>query len=601
MKLKAFLTRRRYLVKIASTCIIFLLVPCMVALGLFLGVARGQLESANEEYYHNTTSMFCAYFQSKLYDMRKLANQISLDSRENGNTAYALSRIQPEVNEYYYWNALQALRTLENTAQYPLGVYYYETGAVLYNSCKYTVEGVCDFLYKDAASGAELSAFFREAAESNVGYFSDGKTLLVSMPVRLGAARLDALIFYILDASALDVAQFAAAGAYNAQFSIYAPDSRLLLSSAGANATLLENVADGARIRRIERAGQSQTAFLLENGGLYFAAIVPLDAMQQSLYTFYSSMQLALLLAIFSVVLLGIAMVYVNYRPIQKMADHFPADDGSTDELGGIVRYVERIQSEMNERNLALMDPLLGNMLSGAPIPSREMERLGLPEKGWYCVTCVRGGALRWAERAALAEGVRERFAAKMYITDIVGSGETVMISLLPAADGQGFSAFVRDWLEANVPGTLSVRTGPVVPSANEIRRSYEACADPAAQHKNTGENVLALRDAVLEFIESNYANPELCQVMVADHFGLSTYSLSRLFKNHVGAGFSEYVNARRIRAAKSLLCEGDKSVAEIASLVGIANANYFSRLFKAETGLPPLKFREEHGRAGKG
>ena len=66
MKLKAFLTRRRYLVKIASTCIIFLLVPCMVALGLFLGVARGQLESANEEYYHNTTSMFCAYFQSKL-------------------------------------------------------------------------------------------------------------------------------------------------------------------------------------------------------------------------------------------------------------------------------------------------------------------------------------------------------------------------------------------------------------------------------------------------------------------------------------------------------------------------------------------------------
>src|SRR5699024_10133717 len=138
----------------------------------------------NEEYYHNTTSMFCAYFQSKLYDMRKLANQISLDSRENGNTAYALSRIQPEVNEYYYWNALQALRTLENTAQYPLGVYYYETGAVLYNSCKYTVEGVCDFLYKSAASGTELSAFFQQAAETNVGYFSDGKTLLVGMPVR---------------------------------------------------------------------------------------------------------------------------------------------------------------------------------------------------------------------------------------------------------------------------------------------------------------------------------------------------------------------------------------------------------------------------------
>ena len=201
------------------------------------------------------------------------------------------------------------------------------------------------------------------------------------------------------------------------------------------------------------------------------------------------------------------------------MADHFPVDDGSTDELGGIVRYVERIQSEMNERNLALMDLLLGNMLSGAPIPSREMERLGLPEKGWYCVTCVRGGALRPGGTCRAGGGRAGALRGQNVHHRCRGqrrSGDDV--PLCPRRTGKVFAAFVRDWLEANVPGTLSVRTGPVVPSADEIRRSYEACADPAAQRKNTGENVLALRDAVLEFIESNYANPELCQVMVADH-----------------------------------------------------------------------------------
>ena len=85
----------------------------------------------------------------------------------------------------------------------------------------------------------------------------------------------------------------------------------------------------------------------------------------------------------------------------------------------------------------------------------------------------------------------------------------------------------------------------------------------------------------------------------MADHFGISTYSLSRLFKNHVGVGFSEYVTAKRLEAARELLLTTDESVGQIAAAVGIPNANSFSRLFKANVGLTPVKFRQEAGLDG--
>ena len=40
-------------------------------------------------------------------------------------------------------------------------------------------------------------------------------------------------------------------------------------------------------------------------------------------------------------------------------------------------------------------------------------------------------------------------------------------------------------------------------------------------------------------------------------------------------------------------------SVGQIAAAVGIPNANYFSRLFKANVGLTPVKFRQEAGLDG--
>lgn len=64
------------------------------------------------------------------------------------------------------------------------------------------------------------------------------------------------------------------------------------------------------------------------------------------------------------------------------------------------------------------------------------------------------------------------------------------------------------------------------------------------------------------------------------------------MFNSQVGAGFSEYINTKRISLSKELLITTDKPVQDISLEVGITNYNYFLRLFKSTMGLTPTAYR---------
>ena len=80
----------------------------------------------------------------------------------------------------------------------------------------------------------------------------------------------------------------------------------------------------------------------------------------------------------------------------------------------------------------------------------------------------------------------------------------------------------------------------------------------------------------------------------LADAFRISTFTLSRLFRNQIGIGFTEYVNTRRVTLAKQLLLTTDLPTKRIAEECGLPNYNYFLRLFKTLTGYSPTAFRHK-------
>ena len=54
-------------------------------------------------------------------------------------------------------------------------------------------------------------------------------------------------------------------------------------------------------------------------------------------------------------------------------------------------------------------------------------------------------------------------------------------------------------------------------------------------------------------------------------------------------------IKRRRIEKAKELLMQTDDAIASIAENVGMPDYNYFSKVFKAETGLTPTGYRKSN------
>ncbi|MDP3178729.1 MAG: helix-turn-helix transcriptional regulator, partial [Spirochaetaceae bacterium] len=95
---------------------------------------------------------------------------------------------------------------------------------------------------------------------------------------------------------------------------------------------------------------------------------------------------------------------------------------------------------------------------------------------------------------------------------------------------------------------------------------------------------------AVVAHVKENFARP-LTLESVADLVSISPSRLSRLFAEETGRGFSEFLIEYRIEKAKEMLASPGASVKQVSSACGYPDPNYFSRLFKKETGLTPSAF----------
>ena len=70
-------------------------------------------------------------------------------------------------------------------------------------------------------------------------------------------------------------------------------------------------------------------------------------------------------------------------------------------------------------------------------------------------------------------------------------------------------------------------------------------------------------------------------------------YTAMQKFKEKYGISPSEYVAELRISKAKELLLNEDINISEIAQECGFSSLYSFSRAFKENVGISPIKFRK--------
>jgi AraC-like DNA-binding protein len=100
-----------------------------------------------------------------------------------------------------------------------------------------------------------------------------------------------------------------------------------------------------------------------------------------------------------------------------------------------------------------------------------------------------------------------------------------------------------------------------------------------------------AIRKAI-QLIDEHY-HEALTLDAVAGHAGISRYHFSRIFKSCTGCSFKNYLNRRRIEAAKHLIRSEGLNASEAAFRVGFGDLSHFSRWFKRLEGVPPSVFRK--------
>ncbi|MFD2329637.1 ABC transporter substrate-binding protein [Cohnella sp. GCM10020058] len=139
-----------------------------------------------------------------------------------------------------------------------------------------------------------------------------------------------------------------------------------------------------------------------------------------------------------------------------------------------------------------------------------------------------------------------------------------------------------QSWSKYNLPDRLYAK-GVLYQFASEL------FGQMAAQKKVAVR--VDLVSQAMRYIEESYSEPITVEGL-AGRLGCSSSFLSRLFKQQRGTTPIEYLTRIRIAQAIRLLSETKATLQEITSSIGYLDVYYFSRVFKKQTGLPPLRFR---------
>ena len=124
------------------------------------------------------------------------------------------------------------------------------------------------------------------------------------------------------------------------------------------------------------------------------------------------------------------------------------------------------------------------------------------------------------------------------------------------------------------------------------LRLLYNLCSQKLKKSKDYADNYKLL--SVVEYININYYK-KITPEFLSQLSGYSPAHLRRLFVKNFGVPPIEYILNKKIDMAKEMLLDApEKTMDEIADLVGFCSASYLCKIFKKQTGLSPAEYKRK-------
>ena len=111
-------------------------------------------------------------------------------------------------------------------------------------------------------------------------------------------------------------------------------------------------------------------------------------------------------------------------------------------------------------------------------------------------------------------------------------------------------------------------------------------------QRQLSGENAF---NRAIEYIDRSYMDDVTLDILAA-YAGFSRYTLSRMFRQHTGETFTQYLSRRRVEMATELLSSTRMPVTQVALQCGFNSIATFNRVFREVKGCTPTQYRTIYG-----
>lgn len=99
----------------------------------------------------------------------------------------------------------------------------------------------------------------------------------------------------------------------------------------------------------------------------------------------------------------------------------------------------------------------------------------------------------------------------------------------------------------------------------------------------------------IYDYVVTHMTDSSLSLQQLSDHFSIPVSTLSKLFKDIAGVNFYDFLSGIRVQAAIQHICDGRKTITEIASNVGYESYASFKRAFVKHTGVNPSEYKTLH------
>lgn len=136
----------------------------------------------------------------------------------------------------------------------------------------------------------------------------------------------------------------------------------------------------------------------------------------------------------------------------------------------------------------------------------------------------------------------------------------------------------------------LRVRIKNILDNRNRLRIQLTTENDAPAEEEFASELDRTFIEKMRSVIEEHMADSDYSIADVCRELGMSRTSVYNKIKSLTGLSINDYIRVYRLNRAKELLIQHQYNVAEVAYMVGFADAKYFSTCFKKQFDISPSK-----------